>query len=309
MRKAILLLLNLFTFLLSEGQRIETVYLSPKDSTTNLYIAVFPEKEPVTSYLILLDAFRSSPKDVLIQTELPKQAAANGILTIIPRLKTGSSSIGSDSLSQESLKEIIENVAIRYQLKGKDLFIGGFSIGGTCALKYTELSVQKSYPFIPKAVFAISSPLDWERYYHAAQRIVRLSEPEKVNQEVLYMIGRLEQEMKGTPATALKNYYHHSPYSYSDTTQTAIKYLINTPVMLISEPDIQWWLKERGYDNYYNNTTDHTAIINELQRMGNNNAILVTTTDKGYRKPDNTRHPHSWSIADPETIISWLQKF
>jgi hypothetical protein len=121
------------------------------------------------------------------------------------------------------------------------------------------------------------------------------------------MIDRIEKEMKGTPNTALKNFYTNSPYSFSDTTQNAIKSLIKTPIMLISEPDIQWGLKERGYDVSYNNITDHSAMINELQRLGNNNATLVTTTDKGYRKPDNIRHPISWSIADPEKLIMWLQ--
>ena len=77
--------------------------------------------------------------------------------------------------------------------------------------------------------------------------------------------------------------------------------------MLISEPDIQWWLKERSYDYSYNNISDHAAMINELQRLGNKNAVLVTTTEKGYRKPNNIKHPHSWSIADPEQIIKWLQ--
>jgi hypothetical protein len=105
--------------------------------------------------------------------------------------------------------------------------------------------------------------------------------------------------MKGTPKTALKNFYTNSPYSFSDTTQKAIMSLINTPILLITEPDIQWWLKERGCHNSYNDITDYTAMINELQRLGNHNATLVTTTDKGYKKPDNIRHPHSCSIADP----------
>jgi hypothetical protein len=33
----------------------------------------------------------------------------------------------------------------------------------------------------------------------------------------------------------------------------------------------------------------------------------VTTTDKGFRKPNNLKHPHSWSIADPDQVIKWLQ--
>lgn len=284
MRKNILFTLTLFTSFITYGQRIETVYLNPKDSTTNMYVAVFPENETIKSYMVLLDAFRSSPKDILSQTDIPNYASQNGILTIIPILKTGTSFFGSDLASHQSLKELIEIIVTKYKLRGKDFFLGGFSIGGTCAVKYAELSIQKNYTIKPKAVFAIASPLDWERYYNAAKRVVRLSNSGKVNQEVVYMIDRIEKEMKGTPKTALKNFYANSPYTFSDTTQKAIKYLAKTPIMLISEPDIQWGLKERGYDISYNNITDHSAMINELQRLGNTNAVLVTTIDKGYRK-------------------------
>jgi hypothetical protein len=307
MQKTNLLILTLFTSIISYGQRIETVYLNANDSTANMYIAVAPENEKVKSFMVLLDGFGNSPQNVLFQTDIPKHASQQGILTIIPLLKTGPSYFGSDTASQQSLKEIINLVVAKYKLKGKDFYIGGFSIGGTCAVKYSELSVQNDYPIKPKAVFAIDPPLDWERYYNAAKRVVRLSNPAQVNGEVFYMIDRIEKEMNGTPKTALNNFYTHSPYSFSDTTQKAIKNLIKTPIMIISEPDIQWWLKERGYDYSYNNITDHAAMINEIQRLGNKNAVLVTTTDKGYRKPNNIRHPHSWSIADPEQIIKWLQ--
>lgn len=307
MQKISLIILTLFTSIIAYGQKIETVYLNTKDSTTNMYVVVFPENDQIKSFMVLLDGFGNSPKDVLFQTDIPKYASQQGILTIIPLLKTGTTYFGSDSASQQSLKEIINLVVAKYDLKNKDLYIGGFSIGGTCAVKYAELSVQKNYPVRPKAVFAIDAPLDWERYYNAAKRVVRLSDSAKVNGEVFYMIDRIQKEMKGTPKTALKNYYAHSPYSYSDTTQKAIKNLIKVPTMLISEPDIQWWLKERGYDYTHNNITDNAAMINELQRLGNKNAVLVTTTNKGFRKPSNMRHPHSWSIADPEQLVKWLQ--
>jgi hypothetical protein len=87
-----------------------------------------------------------------------------------------------------------------------------------------------------------------------------------------------------------------------------MKVLINTPIMLISEPDIQWWFSQRGYDYSYINITDQAAMISELRKLGNDKAVLVTTTNKGYRKPNNNRHPHSWSIADPEQVVNWLQK-
>jgi hypothetical protein len=308
MNKITILLLTIFFPTVSFCQKIDVVYLDKKDSTTNMYIAVVPQKGQINSFMFLLDGFgNGSPRDILVQTDLPKYAAQQNILTIMPILKTGGLYFGSDTASQQSLKELIELVAAKYKLQGKDFFIGGFSIGGTCVVKYAELAIQNNYPIKPRAVFAIDPPLDWQRFYNAAKRVARLSTPNQVNEEVLYMIDRIPKEMGGTPETALENFYNNSPYSFSDTTQRAIKPLIKTPIMLISEPDIQWWLKQRSYDYSYINITDQTAMINELQKLGNDKAVLVTTTGKGYRQPDNIRHPHSWSIADPEQIIKWLQ--
>ncbi len=307
MKKMKLLLLTLFISIISYGQRIETVFLNEKDSSSNMYVAAFPKGEVVKSFMVLLDGFGNSPNSALSQTEIPKFASKNGILTIMPVLKTGSTYWGSDTASQKSLKAIIDLIVTKYHLKDKDFYIGGFSIGGTCAVRYAELSVQENYALKPKAVFAINPVLDWERYYNGAKRVVRLSDTTKVNDEVFYMIKRIEKEMNGTPQTSLENFHSHSPYSFSDTTQKAIKNLIKIPIMIISEPDLQWYLKERNYDCSYNNITDQTAMINELQRLGNQNAVLITTTNKGYRKPNNARHPNSWSIADPKKLIKWLQ--
>jgi hypothetical protein len=307
MQKMALLILTVFLSIISFGQKIETVYLNAKDSTADMYIAVKPQNGQINSFMFLLDGFGSSPKDVLIETDLPKYAAQQGILTIIPLLKTGPLYFGSDTASQHSLKDMIALVVTKYGLNGKDFYMGGFSIGGTCVVKYAELAVQNNYPIKPKAVFAVDPPLDWERFYNAAKRVVRLSSPDKINGEVSYMIERIKKEMGGTPETALEKFYDNSPYSHSDTTQRAIKELIKTPIMIISEPDIQWWLSQRGYDYSYINITDQAAMVNELQKLGNDKAVLVTTSNKGYRKPNNDRHPHSWSIADPKQTITWLQ--
>lgn len=306
MQKLVLLILTVLFSKISFSQKIETVYLDSKDSTLNMYIAVIPEAKPIKAFMFLLDGFGASPKDILVQTELPRYAANQGILTILPILKTGTLYFGVDSLSQRSLNSQIKNVIDKYHLQGKSFYIGGFSIGGSCAVKYAELAAKNNYTAIPKAVFAVDPPLDWERFYNSAKRTVRLSHTKKVKEEVTYMIGRIENEMRGTPKTAIDNFYNLSPYSFSDTTQRAVKTLIRTPIMIITEPDIQWWLSQRGYDFSYINVTDQAAFINELQKLGNSKAILVTTTNKGYRKPGDIRHPHSWSIADPVQLTNWL---
>jgi hypothetical protein len=306
MQKTISLILTVLVSTISLGQKLETVYLDPKDSTSNMYIAVIPDTKPIKAFMFLMDGFGASPQDILIETELPKYAAKQGILTILPILKTGSLYFGVDSLSQQSLNNQIKTVIDKYYLQGKDFYIGGFSIGGSCVVKYAESAAKNNYATKPKAVFAIDPPLDWERFYNSAIRVVRLSEPTKVNGEVAYMIDRIEKEMKGTPQTAIENFYNISPYSFSDTTQRAVRTLIKTPIMIFTEPDIQWWLSQRGYDLSYVNIIDQVAMINELQKLGNKNAILVTTTNKGYRMQGKKRHPHSWSIADPVELTRWL---
>jgi hypothetical protein len=307
MKKITGIVLAALISVISVGQKLETTYLNPKDSTANMYVAVIPESKPIKSFLFLLDGFGGgSPKDLLVETQLPIYAAKQGILVILPILKTGPLYFGSDNASQQSLNGLIEMVSDKYRLQGKDFYIGGFSIGGTCVVKYAELAVRDNYRIKPKAVFAVDPPLDWARFFNAAKRVARLSEPGKINGEVSYMLNRIEKEMQGTPQTAIENFYDRSPYSFSDTTQRAVKNLINTPLMLISEPDIQWWMSQRGYDYSYINVLDQAAMINELQKLGNTKAILVTTIGKGYREPEHTRHPHSWSIANPEAVIKWL---
>ena len=229
--------------------------------------------------------------------------ALNGILTIIPTFQDGVLSLGVDSLSQQTFDKILKDVTSKHKLIDQNFYVGGFSIGGSCAIKYAQNSIIK-----PIAVFAIDPPLDFERFYNSAKRDIRLSKESEASQENIYMIDRLEKETGGNPLTHLAQYYNISPYSFTDTAQTEIKKLINVPLRIYTEPDINWWLKQRGADFTSMNATECSAMINELNRLGNQNAELITTENKGYRKPDNRRHPHSWSIVDNDELIKWLLK-
>ncbi len=296
-----LILLTFFILTNLFGQKIEKVFLNKNDSTKDNYTIIYPSKLPWTGYVVIIPGFGETAEKVLEQTDLPKIAAKYGLLTIIPIFQDGVLSFGVDSLSQQSLANIIQDVKDKQKLIDQRFFIGGFSIGGSCAIKYAENATIK-----PDAVFAIDPPLDFERFYNSSKRDVRLSKLASPNQENVYMIDRIEKEMNGTPQTSLANFYKVSPYSYSDTTQTAIKNLIRTPIRIYSEPDINWWLKERGADFTSMNVTECSAMINELNRLGNIHATLITTQGRGYRKPDNRKHPHSWSIVENDDLIKWL---
>lgn len=306
MRKLNLTVLTFLILTNSFGQKIEKIYLDKNDSTSNSYLVIYPTKLQWNGFLILIPGFSETPEGVLLQTDLSKIAAEHGILTIIPTLKTGVKSFGIDSLTQQSFKEIIEDVASKYKLVDLKFYLGGFSIGGSCVLKFTELAIKDNFKYKPNAVFVIDSPLDFERLYKSYKRILRLSGKSQLTYEAGFMVDRIENEMKGTPETAIQNYYKYSPYSFTDTKQTAIKYLINTPIRFYTEPDINWWLKEYGADYSGMNALDGSCMINELNRLGNSNADLITMQKMGYRNPDNRRHPHSWSIVDNTELIKWL---
>jgi hypothetical protein len=283
--------------------KIEKVYLEKSDTTKNCYTIIYPPKLPWKGYMFLIPGFGESAESVFLQTDLPKKLALSGILTIIPTFQDGVLSFGVDSLSQQSFDKIIKDVNTKHKLIDQRLYIGGFSIGGSCTIKYAENATVK-----PTAIFAIDPPLDFERVYNSAKRDIRLSKDNKPNQENLYIVERLEKETGGSPAKKLAAYYRFSPYSFSDTTQAAIKKLTKTPLRIYTEPDINWWMKERRADFTNINSTECSALINELNRLGNNKAALITTNNKGFRKPDNLRHPHSWSIVDNDELIKWLLK-
>lgn len=306
MIRLLFILLTFSFFIIScNGQttnpKIEKVFLEKAETTKNCYTIIYPPTLPWKGYLILVPGFGETAENVLQQTDLPIKLAQNGILTIIPTFQEGVLSFGVDDLSQQTFDNILKDVYSKHKLIDQKFYVGGFSIGGSCAIKYAENATIK-----PTAVFAIDPPLDFERFYNSAKRDIRLSKEEGANQENIYMINRLEKETGGNPSTHLSEYYKMSPYSFSDTNQTAIKKLIDLPLRIYTEPDVDWWLKERNADLTNMNATECSAMINELNKLGNKNAELITTQNKGYRKPDNKKHPHSWSIVDNDELINWL---
>lgn len=296
-----LTIFSLFILINAFGQKIEKVFLDKNDSSKNCYTIIYPPKLPWRGYIFIIPGFGETAERVLEQTDLPKLTASSGLLTIIPTFQDGVLSFGIDSLSQQSFNNIVLDVKEKHKLTDHNYYVGGFSIGGSVAIKFAENATIK-----PTAVFAIDPPLDLERYYNSSKREIRLSVNKSPDEERVYFIERLEKEMGGSPETVLKNYYKTSPYSFSDTSQTAIKNIVKLPLRIYSEPDIYWWLKENAEDFTGMNVTECSAMINELNRLGNTKAELIITQNKGYRKPNNSRHPHSWSIVNNNELIEWL---
>lgn len=306
MRIIISLVLAFSIFSECRGQKVEKIFLDPGDSTRNLYVALRPPKGSFASYIFIIPGMFQTPEEVLRQSDLPKTAAQQGVLAIIPTFATGIGSLGIDSATQKSFLRILADVAARFKITNQRFYVGGFSIGGTCAIKYAELALKNNYPVKPTAVFAIDSPLDFERMFTVSKR--ELSFPglaEELAAENKYMLNRMTAEFGGAPDRVQSSYHKHSPYSFSDTTRQAIMPLINLPIRLYTEPDLQFWSKQ-GVDYYGMNAVDLAALASDLTKMGNKRVTVITSIEKGFRRPNHDRNPHSWSIAEPADLMKWL---
>lgn len=305
MNKIIFLTIAILTNVCSFGQTKETIYLNPKDSLTNYFIAFKPQGQP-KGLLMLLTSFGESPQIASNETDIQTVASREGYLTVFASLHLGTQTFFIDSLSQANLDQLIPNILKRYKLTDKPFYLGGFSLGGSGVVKYAERAYSRSDIPRPKAIFAVDPPLDFERMYYSLEYAVRHSNVEISKREADYFIKRLQYEFQSTPQLDNKPFQTISPYSFSDTSQKNIKTLVSCPIMLISEPDIIWQMEERNRSMYDLNTLDCSLAINSLRLLGNNKAQLVLTTGKGYRKLTGKRNPHSWSIVDTAQTIKWL---
>ena len=126
MKKITSCFLALLVVLVSFGQKTETVYLNPLDSTSNMYVIIYPPKIPLKGFMFLIPSFGEAPTTVLSQTKIPNEAAQQGILTVVPTFKTGPYSLGVDTATQSSFLEILDHIISRHKLIDTKFYVGGF---------------------------------------------------------------------------------------------------------------------------------------------------------------------------------------
>ena len=195
----------------------------------------------------------------------------------------------------------------------KNLFIGGFSLGGFTSVRFAEMAVEKNdSTMTPNAVFAIDPPLDHLDFVNYCLRELNRNCPDEE-------IGKAGKD----EANCILNYYlqHFGDFNKDSTayivnscfTASQVdggngKYLKSVPVNMIHEIDIMWLIHEKCRDLSDANAVLSSKFINFLYREGNKGATITLTSNKGFRA-DGRRHPHSWSIADPIDTLNWLSQY
>lgn len=268
------------------------VLLSQGSTTANCYTAVLPKKRPFHSYLVLIPGFGETPEGVLKATDLPRKAARAGIAVFIPQLQNGAETYSFAAESQKCLQNMIRDIKERFGLAKASYCVGGFSMGGSAAIRHAELSAENP----PVCVFAIDSPLDYERFRYSTERDVKVYHKGMADGDSIYI------KLLADIAPIVGD----SPYLLSDTTHRAILPLRNIPTRYYIEPAEQWWLDNRQTDVLGLNILDGSAFVNDLRLIGNKDAELIVTSGKGRRNNGKTYHPHSWTIADTKELIAWI---
>ena len=294
------------------AQSIETTYLNRIDSTTSYYVTIKP-KSKIQAIVVFIPGLFQTPEQLLLETEIDDLSANHNILLVIPFLTEISLHFEEETIS--FLKYVVSKIVESYSIENENLIIGGFSSGGATATMYAELTLSNELNSIPpRALFLIDSPIDNERLALNELKStiyddLNIQQSKDTNVSA-YFVARF-QEIFGLDYLNNPEFYKRSPYSKSDTTFSNIKPLVNIPVRFYSEPDFAYFFERDStkFNPNVMNVLDGSLFINDLKFLGNSDAELLLTKNKGYRRGNkNKRHPHSISIVDSEEFLIWVEE-
>lgn len=303
MRTLLILGLFLFCSSYSFGQKSTYVYRDINDSMVNCYLKIVPANQKIKGIVVrdfskLPDINKKSPykiHDLVLQ---------NGYVALYVTTSKKFPELGYTDKPCEMLDEIIHEVVVAHNIPRNNIFIGGISASGTRALQYTRYCAagKSKYGIKIKGVFSVDSPLDFERFYFSTKYNGQYF-TNGMAWEAAHMM-KVFPEYLGTPEQNLEKYRSRSIYSQFAKNGGNAIYFKTVPMVFFHEPDLDWWLKERGAKYYDINSFDIVGFVNQTKQLGNRDVTLVTTSGKGYKNGE--RKCHSWSIVDEDFLMNWI---
>lgn len=279
------------------------IYVSDGHATSLFYHVLLPVNQ-VKGVLVLLPGAWETTEHVMSSTKsLCELASDNDLAVIVPSVNQHITLTPTNLLFlNTALKDAIE----KYKLPSDKFVLGGLSMGGHLATRYTELAIESPTKTVvaPRAIINVDGPIDLENLYNkwtedfTNPRNTNKSEPE-------YGIRELEELIGGSPEKFHAGYVNYSVFSTAEKDGGNAKFLKNIPIRIYNDVDVNWWIANRGTDLYGMNALDQSAMINYLNGIGNSKAEFINALGKGYRLEGN-RHPHSWSIVDAENCVKWV---
>ena len=294
------------------GIRSEVIRRTPGDTVNNSYRVYLPAGR-AAALLVLLPGYGDNvdsyaPESRSTPSTLASKLAERGIATVVA--VPVSQTFYADAAVLRRLDALVADARARYVAPGAPVAIGGFSAGGTGAVRFAERCAAGGCGGNPPvaAVFAVDAPLDFARMWQDGALSVSRRSPRANIGEAHMILTELRRSLGGAPTQAPAAYRRASPLLASAVDGGNARWLRNTPVRTYTEPDIHWWIEQRNLDYSGMNATDLAGLVNVLRIGGNTEAALITTSGRGVR-PNGMRHPHSWSIFDEDDLARWLMRF
>lgn len=295
------LLFTVFVF----GQKYEYVYKNPADSSFNCYLKEMPETDSIRG-LIIRDFTSLPDTSVKSRYSFPRLSWELGMITLYTNTSTQFPELfAADSVIQ-LLDDMVLEVIQQHSIPEENIFVGGISASGSRALRYAQYCAQNKSKVKIRGVFVVDPPLDLKRFYVSCIEN-RKNFKAGMLWEADYMPPYFNKIFGGSPMEYPERYRNGSVFTHHDSTGGNAISLVHTDMILFHEPDIDWWLEERGASYFDINSYDIAAFVQFLRTAGNKNITLITTTGKGFDGEGN-RKCHSWTIVDEDLLIGWIKE-
>ena len=204
----------------------------------------------------------------------------------------------------QNLTKHFNSIFKNNKLSTDNVYIGGFSGGGNVTLLLSNYLIKEENSIQPKGVFIVDSPIDLLGLYKVAEKNIISNFSSESVQEANWIIDKFNSEF-GNPKDSISLYKKLSPYTLETNTISNVENLKKLKIRLYTEPDFDWWLKNRKNQKDEINSYFIEQLYNDLKIKGFQKIELINTKNKGYRA-DGTRHPHSWAIVDKENLLNWV---
>lgn len=297
--------LFMFISISTLAQNYEKVWFNKSDSTYGYYIVLKPADAAFRGAIVLLDGYGGNATSMLHETHIPQKALSNSLIVVCipsgPRLFL-------DKEYASTINRILTEVSAHYKIDRNKFAIGGFSIGGTIALRYTELSYQYPHKFYiePKALFTIDSPVDLLRLHESSQKELKSVGRSWWGAEARMIIDSLDRNIGKLPL-GLQSYKEKSPFFVTDSLPGNERWIVNVPYRTYHDVDIEWQLINRKRSIYELNMLNASELINRLLNLGSTHAEFIASKVHG-RRANGQMNPHSWNIVDEADLILWINK-
>jgi hypothetical protein len=243
--------------------------------------------------VILLAGSGEKYQNVLTKVSLSKLLVNQGFVVVIPEVH---SLLYADVYSIDILDELLNIMLKAYNTK--KIVMGGFSSGGAIATRYVEYLIGKHAPVDLKGLFVVDPPLDLQRVYAAGDRMLRNCDG-IIKKQGGDIKAQLESAFGGSPIQQAQLYISHSAFTANTNDGGNAKFLINLPVRLYTEPDLDF-VRRTYCDKLQQsdiNATDLDALQKFLVNAGNKRCQYIETKGRGF---------HSWNIIDPDNCLKWI---